>query len=614
MFFDKWGTAIGTAGSSREAPVGDGFFVFAVFVFAEGLAGALFFIVKKLSKLHPTRRVCHPISRYPRKITFHPDMSAECYPITVLPQISRLFREYTELRTAPPNAPVRRFYAGSPFDDSWKQGTRPSVQPGRDALADALESQARTYNAGDSTFTNLQRLRQGARAVVTGQQVGLLGGPLLTLLKAATAIRKAQVATEHGVPHVPIFWMATEDHDLDEVNQAALLGKTGIQTLRSTFPGHRQQPVGGLLLGDAIEPVLSQAEELLGYAPITELLRASYTPGDTMASAFAKFLTGVFREHGLIVMDASPRVFHAMGGPVLRYAIEHADELRGLLLERTKELEREGYAAQVLVNDDSSLLFLVDDSGNRLPLRCTSTAAGEREWKAGSRTYSEAELLDVLDTQPERLSPNALLRPIFQDSILPTSAYVGGPAEIAYFAQCQPLFERMLGTVTPVLPRLSATLIPGAIRSVMDKHELTLRDAMTTADELAQRLAARAMPVEGKRRIASAGNALDTELNEVQRWMEAMDANLGRSAGIAANKMRYQMNRLRRLAANWQLERETHLRKYADAITRTLFPNGHVQERLLSGVQLLAMSTVDLSTLLVENAQQECPGHQVFYV
>ncbi len=539
-------------------------------------------------------------------------MSAECYPITVLPHISRLFCEFTELRTAPADAPVRRFYAGSPFDDHWKQGTTPSLQADRGALVNALEAQSRTLGAGESTLVNLQRLRDGARAVVTGQQVGLFGGPLLTLLKAATAIRKAQVASEHGVPHVPIFWMATEDHDLDEVNQAAFLGKQGVETLRSSFAGHRQQPVGGLLLGDAIESALARAEELLNYAPITELLRASYTPGDTLASAFGKFLTGVFHEYGLIVMDASTRAFHQMGAPVLRYAIEHADELRDTLLARTKELEQAGYAAQVLVNDDSSLLFLVDESGNRLALKRLPTTGGQREWKAGTRTYSDAELLDILAAEPERLSPNALLRPIFQDSILPTSAYVGGPAEIAYFAQCQPLFQRILGTVTPVLPRLSATLIPPAIRIVMDQHELNLRDAMTTADDLSQRLAARAMPVEGKRRIASAGNALDGELNDVQRWMESMDANLGRSAGVAANKMRYQMNRLRRLAANWQLERETFLRKHADAITRTLFPDQHVQERLLSGVHLLAMSSVDLPSFLVENAEQECPGHRVF--
>jgi hypothetical protein len=146
----------------------------------------------------------------------------------------------------------------------------------------------------------------------------------------------------------------------------------------------------------------------------------------------------------------------------------------------------------------------------------------------------------------------------------------------------------------------------------MDQHELTLPDVMMTGDELAQRLAARAMPIEGKRKLAAAGNALDAELNEVQHWMEAMDASLGKSAGVAASKMRYQMNRLRRLAANWQLEKETHLRKHADAITRTLYPKQHVQERLLAGIQFLAVDIGDLAEFLVEHAEQECPGHRVF--
>jgi hypothetical protein len=147
---------------------------------------------------------------------------------------------------------------------------------------------------------------------------------------------------------------------------------------------------------------------------------------------------------------------------------------------------------------------------------------------------------------------------------------------------------------------------------VMDRHELSLPDVMISSDELAQRLAARAMPIEGKRKIAAAGNALDAELNDVQAWMDGMDASLGRSAGVAASKMRYQMNRLRRLAANWQLEKETSLRKHADAITRMLYPKEHVQERLIAGLQLLAMDTGDLATFLVANAEQECPGHRVF--
>ncbi len=539
-------------------------------------------------------------------------MTAECHPISVLPHLQRIFREFTELRTSPADAPVREFYPVSPFDERWKQGSKPSLQPDRDVLVDLLTAENKSWNAGEKTLANLGKFRAGARAVVTGQQVGLFGGPLLTLFKAATAIRKAKVASESGVPHVPIFWMATEDHDLDEVNQVTVLAKSGVQTLHSTFPQHGSREVGGLPLGDAILPVLEQVEEALGFAPVCDLLRDAYTPADTLASAFAKLLGAIFREHGLIVIDASTRDFHALGAPVLRYAIEHADELHAALIANTTALEAAGYHAQVLIAENSSLLFLVNEAGDRQPLRRVADGNDTLQWKAAQRTYTSGELLAILDAEPERLSPNALLRPVFQDSILPTSAYVGGPAEIAYFAQCRPLYEAILCAMTPVLPRLSATLVDPPTRSVLDQHELSLPDVLQPEDALLQKLGARAIPIEGKRRIAAAGNALDAEITEVTRWMETMDAGLGRSAGVAASKMRYQMNRLRRLAANWQIERETHLAKHAHAVSRILYPNQHPQERLLAGVQLLAKSTVELPTLLVDNAEQDCPGHRVF--
>lgn len=534
-------------------------------------------------------------------------MTTECYPISVLPHLSRIFQEFTELRSAPKDAPVRRFYPCSPFDNCWKKGTAPGLQPDRAELVRALREQNVAWGAGEATAANLDKLAAGARAVVTGQQVGLFGGPLLTLMKAATAIRKAQVASESGVPHVPVFWMATEDHDLPEVNQAAFLSKNGVEVLRSKFPEHGTREVGALPLGEAILPVVERAEELLNFAPVSELLRECYTPAETLASSFAKLITALFREYGLIVIDASRREYHAMGAPVLRYAIEHADELHEGLLENSRELEAAGFHAQVLIGEISSLLFVVDEQGNRVALR---RVAGE--WKAGTRVYSQDELLALLENEPERISPNALLRPVFQDALLPTSAYVGGPAEVAYFAQCRLLYERILGVVTPVLPRLSATLIDAPTQVVMEQHELSLRDALQPEAELLQKLGARAIPIEGKRKIAAAGNALDAELTAMSQWMNAMDEGLGRSAGVAANKMRYQMNRLRRLAANWQVQKETHLAKHAAAVSQLLFPDGHPQERYLSGVALLARTDVDVPKLLVENAEQECPGHRVF--
>jgi bacillithiol biosynthesis cysteine-adding enzyme BshC len=540
-------------------------------------------------------------------------MTSECYPITVLPNLSRIFREYVDLRSAPADAVVRRYYAGSPFDGAWMRGTDRPLAADRNRLVDALLQQNRSYGAGEAALANLEALRNGARAVVTGQQVGILGGPLLTLMKAATAVRKAQIATEQGVPHVPIFWMATEDHDLDEVNQAALLSKSGVETLRAQIAGHRLEPVGGIVLGDEMEPVLAQVEELLAYAPICELLRECYSPGQTLGSAFGRLMATLFRDQGLIVIDASSREFHALGADVLRAAIEDADLLQNKLLERTEELTRDGYHAQVLVTEDASLLFLVTEEGQRLPLRRVLDG-DKRIWKAGSRVLTSDDLLKILREQPERISPNALLRPVFQDALLPTSAYVGGPAEIAYFAQCEVLYRHILGVMTPVLPRLSATLVEPPVRAVMEQHELSFQDALTSVDELAQRLGARAIPIEGKRRIATAGQALDTELTALLGWMHSVDPELARAGEVSASKMRYQMNRMRRIAANYQLQKEASLRKHAIAIVNALYPNQHPQERLLAGALYVAHYGEGLAQLLVDNAEQECPGHRVIHL
>jgi len=538
-------------------------------------------------------------------------MSLECYPITMLPHISKLYREYLAMGDGAPDSPARRWYGAQPSASKWMGQPTGSIDSTR--LADALEAQSKEFGAGAAAFANIAKLRAGARAVVTGQQVGLFGGPLLTLLKAATAVARAKQATAAtGVEHVPIFWLATEDHDLEEVDHVSLLGKSVVETLRASLKTGGAVPVGGVALGPEIDAVLEQASELLTYAPISDVLRECYAPrkgyDPTLGGAFARLMARVFASEGLIVMDAAGREFHALGVSTLRYAIEHSDNLHNALLARTGELERDGFHAQVLVAAGASLLFLIDDAtGMRQALRRTAEGA----WKAGGRIYSTAELLEILDAAPERLSPNALLRPVFQDTILPTAAYIGGPSEIAYFAQSAVLYEAILGRLTPVLPRLSATLIEPALAAVMDRHEVQFPDVMTTAEALAQRLGARAMPIETKRKLAAVGGAMDTELTALTEYLGAMDESLGRSAVVSGNKMRYQMNRLRRMAATFELQKEASLRKHADALTLNLFPYGHLQERVLGGVWFLARFGEGLIERLVQEAANLCPGHIV---
>jgi bacillithiol synthase len=545
-------------------------------------------------------------------------MSSECFSITVLPHVSALYRDYLAMAESAADAEVRRWYGAEPFAGRWIGRDAAGFEGARAArLADLLDEQAVEFGAGDVAKANIAKLRAGARAVVTGQQVVLFGGPLLTILKAATAVARSKEATQAtGVEYVPVFWMATEDHDLAEVDQVSLLTKTSVETLRAGLKVAHAVPVGGVVPGPELDAVLERASELLEFAPVSELLRECYAEKDgarpTLAVAFGRLIARIFADQGLVVMDAAVRGFHALGAETLRYAIEHAEELQAALIARGEELVKAGYHAQVLVAAGGSMLFLLDEAtGERVALRRVASADGVMQWKAGGRVYSAAELLEILETAPERLSPNALLRPVFQDAVLPTAAYVGGPAEIAYFAQSAVLYEAILGRITPVLPRLSATLLEPAIAAVMEKDELQLPDAMTTAEELAQRLGARAMPIEEKRKLAVVGNAMETELAALTEYLAGMDASLGRAAEVSGSKMLYQMNRLRRMAATFELQKEASLRKHAEAIVLNVFPGGHPQERVVAGVWFMARYGDGLVEKLVGVAGNQCPGHVV---
>ncbi|HEV2273799.1 MAG TPA: bacillithiol biosynthesis cysteine-adding enzyme BshC [Acidobacteriaceae bacterium] len=541
-------------------------------------------------------------------------MTTECYPISNLPRLSRLFLDFAERRE-----PLSPFYPATAYSTDWVTAPVALGDDQRAELCRLLEVQNREAQGGELSASspllqNIHKLRSGAGAVVTGQQVTLFGGPLFTLLKAATAIRKAKDASSSGYPHVPVFWLATEDHDLAEAAEVTLLAGEELRTLRLTVDPPAGSPVGPVLLGQGIEELVQQAVEIVGSGPLAEELARCYRPDATFSQAFAGFLSRIFAGQGLIVVDASTREFHALGSGVLREAIVRADELQVALADRDQQLKARGYHSQVLVSPNSSLLFLIDsDSGARMPLRRVSSA-----WQAGRQSYSSAELLDILDEHPERVSPNALLRPVFQDCILPTGAYVGGPAEVAYFAQSEVLYERILGRTTPILPRLSATLIEPAMAELLAKYGTTLPEIIHAAShdplELAQRLGARAMPVEAKRKLASAGNSLDEELHALTEYLNSLNADLGRAANVAASKMRYQMNRLRRLAANYQLKREEILARHAGEMMLHLFPDRHPQERVLGAAGFLARYGESLPELLVEQAGQQCPGHKAIWL
>jgi bacillithiol biosynthesis cysteine-adding enzyme BshC len=535
----------------------------------------------------------------------------------VAPGLSWLFLDYCA-----GDAKALAFFGSAPSDESWQ--ARPPISAHSSELVRLLAAQ----NGGFSPAATaaLDALSHGAGAVVTGQQVGLFGGPLFTPFKAATALARARAATAAGHPHVAIFWLASEDHDFAEMNHVTFPWRKELRKLEYTSAPAVPGPVGSIVLDDSITPLVDQASELLGSSDAMEALAAAYRPGRTFAQAFAEFYSKIFAAQGLLILNAGGREAHRMGTPVLRAGLERADELHAALLERNRDLEAAGYHAQVAVGAQNSLLFLLDEStGARLALK--RIAPGPQEpaglWQAGRQSYSTADLVGILEAEPERISPSALLRPVFQDYLLSTSLTIGGPAEIAYFAQSAVLFQRILGRMTPVQPRFSGTLIEPHIAELLRQHELTLervfevsgqKNGTGTAEALAQLLAARAMPIEGKRKLAAAGTALDAELTTLIDWMQSLDEGLGRSADTAAGKIRYQMNRLRTLAANFQLQREASLGRHAEAISRALDPDGELQERLHGAAYYFARYGLDLAEELTVQAANPCPGHTALWL
>jgi bacillithiol biosynthesis cysteine-adding enzyme BshC len=449
------------------------------------------------------------------------------------------------------------------------------------------------------------RLRDGAYAIVTGQQAGLFGGPLFSILKAITAIKLAEEAKQKGVDAVPIFWLATEDHDFAEVNHVSVLGKHHLARIQVSAGGIEGAPVGVRPLGRDVEAAVDAFAESLGDSDVTEFVRASYRPGETLGSAMAKLFAKLFGDYGLILLDPLNPDLHRIGLPVLLDSIKHAEELDKKLLQRGKELESAGYSQQVKVTDSSTLLFSLE-SGARVPIK-----RGNGKFVIGKESVTAGDLEKRITQAPEKFSANVLLRPIMQDFLLPTLTYVGGQAEIAYFAQCEIVYKTLLVRVTPILPRCSATLIEERQQKIMEKFSLELLEIFQQPETLKKLVAARILPADLQSKFHEATENLESSLEPIIHTLQKLDPTLAEAAKRSASKMRYQLNRLRNLAVTAELRRNEAISRKSEELSAALFPGGTLQEREIAGVNYLARHGLGLIAKLHDVLQTSCPGHQI---
>ena len=528
-------------------------------------------------------------------------VDSECLPFSRIPHTTRLFDDFLHHFEK-----VRRFYARPPLEGNWWQEERERIEYPEDrrkAVAAILERQNRDLDASQKTLENIQRMRDGAPVVVTGQQVGLFGGPLFCLLKAVSV---ATLAEKTGA--VPVFWLASEDHDLEEINFVKLPAAGHPQKFTVNVPHQEDAPVGTIVFGDEITAAVKQVEALFGTSEISDLLAASYRQGENFAGAFARFYAKVLAEWGIVFLNPLEAGLHRLAQPLYRAALEKSGEINRALLERERELETAGYHAQVKVTPSHTLCFYLQDCA-RTPIR----HEGE-DFLIGERKLSRDELLAETERCPERFSANVLLRPVIEDYLLPTLCYIGGPSEIAYFAQVEAVYRHLASRVTPVVPRIFATLVEPRQAKLLDRYGLKLADIFVGPEKLRELVGARVLPQSVMKSFETASEHLEQDLGAIRQSLEKLDRTLVDAAENAASKMRYQLQGLRDKAARAEARRNTELQHHADELSAMLYPNKELQEREIGAVYFLLKHGTGLVENLKQNLKFSCPDHQVVFL
>jgi len=460
----------------------------------------------------------------------------------------------------------------------------------RREVCDALLDINRQADSGEQALANIERLRQpGTVAVLTGQQAGLFTGPLYTVYKALTAIKVAEQLTERGIDAVPIFWAATEDHDLEEVSWASVIGfDDEVAKVRYLGkPSVEALPVGLVELDDSI---IGTTHEIIAAIrasdKIREMVERMWKPGATFGEAFLRQIAEMFAPFGLVLADPMNPNLRKLSSPVIVDAVEKAATINERLRERDSELSADGYHSQVLVESDYFPAFVFNESGQRSALKLNND--GTFVSKIDKRQFTAKELATIAADHPERLSPGVMLRPVVQDHLFPTICYIGGGAEIAYFGQNSVVYETLGRRVTPIFHRQSFTIVEPRIRRALDAYGLEIERLFAGRDELVPEIVERIESPETSKLLAEVEESINAELTKLDVSFAEIDVTLAAGFAKRRKKIRYHLETAKRKAFAAVMRKSGDANRRLDAIFENLLPNGGLQEREINGLSYLA--------------------------
>lgn len=537
-----------------------------------------------------------------------------------IPRTSRLFSDYLYNFDR-----VARFYQnqersdGRTFDALVARAPQVTAQGfARNEVAAVLVEQNQKAGAGAETFANIERLRQADSVVViTGQQAGLFTGPLYTIFKALTAIKLAEDLRARGVNAVPMFWIAAEDHDFQEVNHTRIVNREG-QVATVTYTGcspKEGKPVGHVTLRDEIaanlDDFINALPESEFVAELADDLRAAYAPGEGFGDAFGAMMMRLLGKYGVVLINPLDDRLKQVAGALYTRAMENVEQFAANLVDASAALESAGYHAQVYTSHDAVPLFMMDE-GRRTAL--VRRADGRFQLKGSERSLAADELMATVRRCPMCFSPNVTFRPLVQDYLLPTLAYIGGPAEIAYFAQLRPNYA-LLGRVDPVvLPRASFTLIEKRNAKTMSKHGLKFTDLFAGQESVTKKIVEQSLDQNTANAFDETERVLNEQLDKLSAALVAVEPTLADALKGGRDKVLYQITNLRARFISNRAKRDETTQQQFDRLFSALYPNKNLQEREINAAYFLARYGYGLIDQLYADVEPGQPDHKLIYL
>ncbi len=486
----------------------------------------------------------------------------------------------------------------------------------RRSLCGVLRDQNDMLGADPSVQEGIARLsKPDALVVIGGQQAGLFGGPLYTLHKAATILALARSQEkELGRPVIPVFWIASEDSDLEEINHAWITDRDGrLRELRMPGSSLAKIPVSRVQLSEHVGALIDELAAALPEGGFNDEmladLRAAYAPGRTYTQAFAAWMTRLFRGTGLVLVDPSDARLKRLALPLFEREIAEKSPVSTAALEQTERLEKAGFHAQIELRP--GFLTLFHQSPGRDAIVITPEGF---QLKTAGRRFSPSELTGMLQSDPDAFTPNALLRPLFQDAVFPTLAAVLGPSEIAYWTQLTLAYERMGIPMPIMMPRSSFTLVEEKIERLRSRLGVTLVQALRRGEHLIDDILKKEIPASLTTRIGHGRAAVEEAWRGVVDEIDSLDPTLHRTSELGRSRALWQFDFMEKKIAQAGRKKNVILRGKVERLVASLAPRGGLQERTLCALPFLARHGKRIVSQVISCTDPFAPEHRVIGV